>query len=181
MRVTIHTNHAMRLLMYCAVEPGRPIAISEIARAHTISENHLTKIAQQLASNGFIRTMRGRKGGVILDRPPEEISIGAVVRATEENLDLAECFALETNTCRLVPECRFRGILSEALRAFFSVLDRYTIADLVERGDALRALMGLETTQEAKPQNAKAEPAKTEDKAAKTVAPAAGTTHHEQV
>lgn len=148
MRVTIHTNHAIRLLMYCAVEPGRPIAVSEIARAHGISDNHLTKIAQHLAAHDFIKTVRGRKGGVMLAMPPEEIALGAVVRVTEENLDLAECFALETNTCRLVPECRFRGILGEALKAFFVVLDSYTIADLVVRGDALRALMGLEATTE---------------------------------
>lgn len=143
MRVTLHTNHAMRLLMYCALRPKEPVSIARVAAAYGISENHLTKIAQSLAQGGFVTTVRGRTGGVILAKLPEDINVGEVVRITEENLDLTECFAMLTNTCVLAPECEFRHILSEALKAFMTVLDRYSLADLVRKETPLKALLGL--------------------------------------
>mgnify|MGYP001765149860 FL=1 len=143
MRVTLHTNHAMRLLMYCALRPDEPVSIARVAAAYNISENHLTKIAQSLAQGGFVTTVRGRTGGVILAKRPEDINVGQVVRTTEENLDLTECFAMMTNTCVLAPECEFRQILNKALSAFMAVLDQYTLADLVHKRDPLKALLGL--------------------------------------
>lgn len=144
MRVTLHTNYAMRLLMYCAMKPRIVIPVTEIAGAYGISEHHLTKIAQCLSRAGIIETVRGRSGGVVLRRAAEEINVGSVVRLTEDNLDLVECFSLETNTCPLAPECRFRNALAEALKAFLTVLDRFTLADLVRDGEALGRLVGIE-------------------------------------
>lgn len=144
MRVTLHTNYAMRLLMYCALRAGQIVTIAEIAKAYGISENHLTKIAQSLSRAGIVETIRGRAGGVLLKRDPEDVNVGAIVRLTEDNLDLVECFSMETNTCPLAPQCRFRNVLAEALQAFLAVLDRFTLADLVRDGDALRPLIGLE-------------------------------------
>lgn len=144
MRVTLHTNYAMRLLMYCALRKDTVVPTTAVATAFGISEHHLTKIAQCLSRAGIIETVRGRAGGVVLRRPPEEINVGSVVRLTEDNLDLVECFSAETNTCPLAPECRFRNVLAEALEAFLAVLDRFTLADLVRDGDALGRLIGLE-------------------------------------
>jgi Rrf2 family nitric oxide-sensitive transcriptional repressor len=133
----------MRLLMYCALHPGQVLRTVDIARANRISEHHLTKIAQSLASFGIVETIRGRSGGITLAKRPEEINIGQVIRITEDNLELVECFNPDTNTCPLASACRFNRILNQALNAFLSVLDGYTLADLVVPTSQLRALLGL--------------------------------------
>ena len=102
MHLTVRSNHAMRLMMYCAMKQGRIAPVSEIARACNMSEAHLAKIANHLAGAGFVETLRGRGGGVRLTRAPADISVGAVVRSTEMSACLIECLDLETNTCPLV-------------------------------------------------------------------------------
>lgn len=144
MHLTIRSNHAMRLLMYCALNHGRVAPVGEIARACNMSEAHLGKIANTLAGLGFVETLRGRGGGVRLARPADQILVGAVVRKTEMGPCLTECLRPETNTCPLTPACRFRTIIGRAVEAFLNVLDGYTLADLVAGGDDLRRLMGIE-------------------------------------
>jgi Rrf2 family nitric oxide-sensitive transcriptional repressor len=141
MQINQFTNYALRLLMYCALHDGRAVRTSEIARAYGISENHLTKVAQQLAAGGYLRTARGRGGGLRLDREPRAVVVGEVVRWTEGTLKLVECFDDATNTCPLAPACRFRQALHRALEAFFLVLDGYTLADLVSDHGTLSALL----------------------------------------
>ena len=143
MQLTVRSNHAMRLLMFCALAEGRVTPVAEIARACNMSEAHLAKIAQRLAAIGVVETLRGRAGGVRLARPARRINVGEVVRATEFGACLVECLSPESNTCPLVSACRFRGIVGRALEAFLAVLDGYTLADLVAEGDELAALMGL--------------------------------------
>lgn len=144
MHLTIRSNHAMRLLMFCALNHGRVTPVGEIARACNMSEAHLGKIANTLAGLGFVETLRGRGGGVRLAKPADQIQVGAVVRQTEMGPCLTECLDPETNTCPLSEACRFRTILGRALEAFLNVLDGYTLADLVVGGDDLRRLMGIE-------------------------------------
>ena len=144
MQLTVRSNHAMRLMMYCALTPGRLASCGEIARACNMSESHLGKIANALSAHGFVETVRGRGGGVRLAKPAAEINVGAVVRRTEIGSCFMECLDLETNTCPLVSGCRFRSIVGRALEAFLGVLDGYTLADLVAEPEPLRALMGLE-------------------------------------
>lgn len=143
MRLTHHSNYAMRLLMYCALMDKPVCRIADVAEAFGISENHLTKIAQRLSQIGVIETVRGRNGGVYLAKAPEDINIGEIIRVTEENLILVECFAEETNTCPLTSACRFKRILQQGLMAFLAVLDGYTLADLVVAPDQLKPLMNL--------------------------------------
>ena len=144
MRLTHHSNYAMRLLMFCALS-DRPVSrIADIARAYRISENHLTKIAQCLSHIGVIETVRGRNGGVRLSAAPEDINVGAVIRVTEENLCLVECFDDGTNTCPIAECCRLKTILERGLDAFLSVLDGYTLADLIALPGPLRSGLGLE-------------------------------------
>lgn len=145
MHLTTRSNHAMRLLMYCALSQNRVTPVAEIARACNMSEAHLGKIANTLAGLGFVETLRGRGGGVRLARPAERIQVGAVVRATEMGPCLTECLDPATNTCPLLEACRFRTILGRALEAFLNVLDGYTLADLVVGGNELRDLMGMES------------------------------------
>lgn len=143
MQLTLRSNHAMRLVMYCAVNEGRVAPVAEIARACNMSETHLAKIANHLAAQGFVETLRGRAGGVRLARAPEQLNVGQIVRASELGRCLVECLAPETNQCPLIDVCGFRSVVTEALEAFLSVLDRYTVADLVEEREALQRTLGL--------------------------------------
>lgn len=149
MQLTVRSNHAMRLMMYCALNHGRLAPVGEIARACNMSESHLGKIANALAAGGFVETVRGRGGGVRLARPPAEINVGAVVRRTESEIGscFVECLDPDSNTCPLVGACRFRAIVGRALEAFLSVLDGYTLADLVAEPEPLSRIMGIEPPQ----------------------------------
>ncbi len=143
MRLTRYTDYALRTLIYVGLQEPQQSSIAAIARAYDISENHLTKVVHQLGRLGLIRTIRGRGGGLRLAQAPADIVIGAVVRATEEDLALVPCFG--DGACAITPSCRLRGVLGEALAAFLAVLDRTTLADLIEDGSGpnLAALLGL--------------------------------------
>lgn len=130
MRLTNFSDYALRILMYAAVQNDRLITIEETAAVYGISRAHLMKVANQLTRTGYLRAVRGRSGGLALARRPEKIGLGDVVRATEPDFTMVECFGDE-NRCIITPHCRLRGILTEALGAFAATLDRYTLADLV--------------------------------------------------
>ncbi|MHC1998895.1 Rrf2 family transcriptional regulator [Methylobacterium sp. CM6241] len=143
MRLTRYTDYALRTLIYLGLNESRVSSIAEIARAYGISESHLTKVVHQLGRISLVQTTRGRGGGLRLARPAAEIVVGAVVRQTEEDLALVECFA--NGACAITPSCRLRKALGEALAAFLEVLDRYTLADLLAEDAApdLAFLLGL--------------------------------------
>jgi Rrf2 family protein len=129
--------------MYCALRPDHLVRLADIAEAYDISCHHLNKIAQRLAHIGIIHAIRGRNGGIRLAKDPSEINVGQVLRATEENLIIVECFAETTNTCPLISECKFRKLLQRALKAFLDVLDDCTLADMVDEPECLKPLLGL--------------------------------------
>ncbi|WP_051603164.1 RrF2 family transcriptional regulator [Simplicispira psychrophila] len=133
MRLTQWTDYTLRVLMYCAACEGReqPVTISEVAESYSISRSHLTKIVQQLAAQNLLETSRGRGGGMRLMKAPQDINVGTVVRSTETDFTLVECFDAETNQCRLSSYCRLQSALGEAMESFFSVLDKLTLADLM--------------------------------------------------
>lgn len=133
MRLTQWTDYTLRVLMYCAAAQDRltAVTITEVADAYDISRSHLTKIVQQLGATGLLETTRGRGGGIRLRRAPTDINLGAVVRATETDFHLVECFDPSTNQCRLTPSCGLKGILAQAMHSFMQVLDAYTLADLM--------------------------------------------------
>ena len=135
MRLTQWTDYSLRVLMYCAHAEGReaPVTITEIAQSHRISRNHLTKVVMTLAGAGFLKTTRGRGGGLKLLKPADKIVIGDVVRQTENDLALVECFG-ENNACRLDQGCRLKGVLNRALKQFMAELDGVTLADVVGQG-----------------------------------------------
>jgi Rrf2 family nitric oxide-sensitive transcriptional repressor len=130
MQLTQFTDFSLRALIYLARLPeSEQATISEIAQFHKISRNHLVKVINNLANQGFIQTTRGKGGGLKLARPPHTIVIGDVVRVTEPNMDLVECFNPKTNTCGIVRGCALKAQLYEARRAFMTVIDQYTLAD----------------------------------------------------
>lgn len=133
MRLTQWTDYTLRVLMYCAACEGReqPVTITEIAESYNISRSHLTKIVQELAARKLLETTRGRGGGLRLHKPAQDINVGAVVRATETDFNLVECFDPATNQCHLSRRCGLQGVLVQAMDSFFAVLDRVTLADLM--------------------------------------------------
>lgn len=139
MRLSRHTDYALRVLIHLAAHPDRLASIAEIARVYKISENHLMKVVNLLGRAGFVRTVRGRGGGIALGRPANEIIIGAVIRHSEPDLNLADC-----GTCLIAPACGLTGALGEALGAFLAVLDRYTLADVSSDRRGLATLLRLE-------------------------------------
>ncbi len=130
MRLTTMTDYAMRLLMYVGRHPDRLCTISEIAQAYQISEPHLMKITHRLAQRGWIITVRGKNGGMRLGRRPEDIGLGAVLRDTENDLAIVECF-VNGNNCTLSGRCGLTGIIEGALQQFLQHLDGYTLADIL--------------------------------------------------
>ena len=141
MRLTFYSDYSLRILMYCAQADGRLVTIQDIADAYRISKNHLMKVAHELGRMGYLETVRGRGGGLRLARPAGKIGLGEVVRAVEGDFALVECFDPATNQCPIIPACRLKGALGKALKAYFAVLDEYTLADLAGNHPALtRAL-----------------------------------------
>ncbi len=143
MRLTSFTDYSLRVLMYVAAQPERHVTIAEIAAAFAISESHLKKVVHHLGKIGLLSNLRGRGGGVELARPAARISLGAVVRAAEAGSVLVECFDAKTNRCVLTPACALRGVLGEALNAFYASLDKHTLADLTRNRAKLQSLLGI--------------------------------------
>lgn len=130
MRLAEYTDYSLRVLMFCAAHPGRQITIGELAEHHGVSKNHLMKIVNDLARQGVLETTRGRGGGLRLLKQPAEIRVGDVVRRSETDFRLVECFDGRTNTCSLTPSCRLKGVFHAALQAYFRELDSATLADI---------------------------------------------------
>ena len=141
MQLSTHSDYALRLLMKLGLEPERLDTIRDVADAYGISRNHLMKIVQELARHGYVETLRGRGGGLRMKMLPDEINVGDVVRRMENNLALVECFDPAKNTCVITEACRLRFALAEALEAFFAVLDRFTLADLLKDRQTLGAIL----------------------------------------
>ncbi|MFU8882172.1 MAG: RrF2 family transcriptional regulator [Rhodobacterales bacterium] len=131
MRITKRTNLAIRVLMYCAANEDRLVTKAEIARCCNTSENHLAQVINQLAQMGYLRTQRGRKGGLQLGHAMADIRIGDVFRALESQVPIAECFADLDNTCPLIDACRLKIAVADAAEAFYAHLDEITLDALV--------------------------------------------------
>lgn len=144
MHLTQWTDYTLRVLMYCAASQTRsqPVTISEIAESYGISRSHLTKIVQELSARGLLETTRGRGGGMRLSKPAQDINLGDVVRATETDFNLVECFDPEQNQCRLSQHCRLKSVLGQAMQSYFNVLDGVTLADLVAPNTSFASVPG---------------------------------------
>lgn len=143
MRLTKQTNYAFRILMYCAANKGSLSQIPEIANAYGLSEVFLFKILKPLTKNGLVESVRGRNGGIRLAKEADTIRLSEVVRVTEDNFEMAECFKDDGTDCPLVNSCELNSALREALNAFFSVLDKYTIEDLAVNRFRIDRLLGI--------------------------------------
>lgn len=135
MKLTLHSDYSLRVLLYLAHSPDRLVGTEEIATSYGISKHHLVRVVQTLAESGFIEVKTGRSGGARLAKEPSEINLGEVVRHTEQSFRMVECFDRETNTCPIVAICGLHSKLGEALEAFLAVLDRFTLADVTPSKD----------------------------------------------
>lgn len=135
MRLTQYTDFSLRVLIYLGLHHDRSgstrrCTIREISEAYGVSRNHLMKVVQQLAAEGFVDSVRGVGGGLRLATDPEELNVGRIVRVMEPDLGLVECMR-PGNECVITPACSLAGMLSEARRAFLDVLNHYTLADIL--------------------------------------------------
>lgn len=130
MRLTTFSDYALRVLMYAAAAGERLITIEETAKTYNVSRGHLMKVVNILTRTGYLKAVRGRSGGFTLAKTPEAINLGAVVRATEPDFALVECFATGSQ-CVITRRCQLPEVLNEALNAFVGTLDRYTLADIM--------------------------------------------------
>ena len=130
MRLTDYTDYTLRVLMFCALHPERSVTIAELAESHAVSKNHLMKIVNDLARQGLLQTTRGRGGGLRLLKAAADIRIGDVVRQTETDFRLVECFDASHNACTLTAHCQLKQVFKTALQSYLTELDQVTLADV---------------------------------------------------
>lgn len=143
MKLSLFSDYALRIMMYAALK-GRAFQLEEVSAAYDISKHHLAKIVQGLSKLGYLDTRRGRGGGIQLARPPGDIRIGKLVRETEDQPAIAECFNAATNTCRLSGRCQLKAALAKAQNAFYDSLDAHTLLSLVsgpQRSNMIKLLL----------------------------------------
>jgi len=132
MQLTTHTDYALRVLIYLTLYQDHLVTISELAGFFNVSRNHLVKVVHQLGIKGFIKTVRGKGGGISLARLPQDINIGAVVREFESHFYMAECFdPKKQGHCAVQPGCGLTALLSNALKQYMAVLDSASLSDVV--------------------------------------------------
>jgi Rrf2 family transcriptional regulator, nitric oxide-sensitive transcriptional repressor len=132
-RLTRYTDFAIRVMLYLAAYDDRLCSIGEIAEAYGISQNHLMKVASDLAGSDYVQSLRGRGGGLRLARPASQINIGQMIRHTEGKVDLVGCGA-----CVLAPACGMVCIFKDAVENFFVTLEQYSLADIMTKGQPER-------------------------------------------
>lgn len=142
MKLTFHADYAIRVLLYLRVAPEQRGTIAEIARAHKVSRHHLDKVVQRMVGAGFVQTARGNRGGVRLLRDPRAITVGAVIRAMEDDLAIVECLG-HARLCRVAGVCGARNVFARALDAYFEVLDAATLEDIAVNQEGLRGALSL--------------------------------------
>jgi Rrf2 family transcriptional regulator, nitric oxide-sensitive transcriptional repressor len=144
MRLTDYTDYSLRTLMFLGMHRDRLVTIQDIADTYGISKSHLMKVVHQLGLSGLVETIRGRSGGLRLGKEPEDINIGDVVRGTEPDFMMVECFSRDMNECILSPSCELQDVLRRATNAYLDVLSGVTLADLLRNSNSLRRLARIQ-------------------------------------
>ena len=141
MRLTSFSDYSLRLLILCAARAPELVTIAEAATIYGISRNHLMKVANELTKGGFLRSVRGRNGGLHLARPAEDISIGKVVRMIKDDKEFVECFVPENTACIIAPACGLKFLFASALEDFFKRLDGASLADVMRKPAQIKSLL----------------------------------------
>ena len=156
MRLTDYTDYSLRTLMYLGMHRDKLVTIQDIADSYGISKSHLMKVEHLLGLSGLVETIRGRSGGLRLGKEPEEINIGKVVRGTEPDFMMVECFNREMNECVLAPSCELADVLRRATHAYLDVLSGVTLADLLRNSGSLHKLTRIQIHPKEKTEKVKA-------------------------
>ena len=143
MRLTRFTDYSLRVLIYLGLQGDQLVTIRKISDAYVISRNHLMKVVSLLTRMGYLKAQRGPGGGITLARPPQDINLADVIRDTEEDLVMVECFD-EEGSCVISPACKLHRIISEALNAYIDTLRKYSLRDLVDPNSELAGLLQVE-------------------------------------
>ena len=151
MRLTQFSDYALRTLLYLGVHDDRLVPVAEVARSYGVSHNHLVKVAGMLTELGVVEAVRGRGGGLRLAMEPSQVNVGWIVRRTEPDMNLVECFNKDTDTCPITPACMLKKVLYEARKSFLDTLERYTLEDFLASSDRREALVQLWEIARAKP------------------------------
>jgi len=130
MRLTQFSDYSLRLLLYLAERSDKPATIGEIARWYGVSKPHLVKVAHNLVKLGYVHSTQGRGGGLRLAKLPEEINIATLIRHTEPDFHVVECFDQVNNTCRITRSCKLKHVLHDATGAFFKSLEQHTLQSI---------------------------------------------------
>lgn len=136
MHFTEFTDYSLRVLIYLHMKNDQLATVREVATYYQISQNHLVKVVHNLSKLGYIRSEKGKGGGIRLGMPAEEINIGEVVKKLEPHFNLVACFASENSSCKVEPICALKGVLDNALESFFNVIEQYTLADAVGKPES---------------------------------------------
>lgn len=142
MQLTQFTDYSLRALIYIALKKDI-CTIKDITQAYSISTNHMIKIIHNLGKLNLIKTTRGKNGGITMAANPSEINLGVLIVMLESNLDLVPCFNKEKANCCIAPVCKLKLILHEAKKAFFDVLNQYTLAEVMHNKTELNALLNI--------------------------------------
>ena len=141
MQLTHHTDFSLRVLIYLALqEKDTLVTIDDVAKDFKILKNHLTKVVQHLAHHGYIKTVRGKNGGMTLARSPDKINLGDIIQTMENNTEVINC---KEPACPLINHCELKGILNEAQNAFFSTLGKYSLADIRKQSQQIKILLNI--------------------------------------
>jgi Rrf2 family nitric oxide-sensitive transcriptional repressor len=141
MRLTLRTDLAIRTLMTCATRAPEMLRTADVAKLCNASFHHVAQVVNQLESAGYLRTLRGRNGGISLMRPATEINLGDVVHIFEGEHALVECMDAKTNTCPLAGACRATCVFTKALESFYAVLNKASLFDLIDDNAALQGIL----------------------------------------
>lgn len=136
MQISLYTDYALRVLVYLSIHQDRLSSINEIATCYDISQNHLMKVVHHLGKADFISTVRGRRGGLQLNRPPSEITLGSIVRHTEDTEQPVKC-----GKCIIKEACAIKTIIYQAFEAFYAVLDKYSLDCILKDYDKLETIL----------------------------------------
>lgn len=140
-QLTLYTDYAIRVLLYISAKQDGPASVMEVANAYGISRNHLHKVVNQLSRKGYIKTARGKKGGIVLGKSPDSIVLGELIRQTEPDFRIVECLDKSSPHCPIDSVCSLKHILISARKSFLKALDQYTLEDITRNITILRPIL----------------------------------------
>lgn len=130
MQLSKFSDYAFRALIYLAHNTNKLCTVEELAEKLYTSPHHMKKVIHKLASGNYIHSLKGRNGGLRLGLKAEKINLGEVLKYTEENLNIYDCFS--SNDCPLLSRgCKLKAVSYKALNSFIQEFSQYTLADIL--------------------------------------------------